>query len=107
LQLELAHDALVGRRLVDLAAALALALRDVHRDVGVAEQLLGRIVACPAVRERDAEARPRVDLLALDAERLLERAHDPPPAFDRLAWRIAWLTRSLKSARFASPVSES
>ena len=41
LQLEPLDHALVHRRLEDAVAALAVALRHVHRDVGVAEQLLG------------------------------------------------------------------
>ena len=41
LQLEPLDDALVHRRLEDAVAALAVALRHVHGDVGVAEQLLG------------------------------------------------------------------
>ena len=78
LQLEPFDDALVHRRLEDAVAALAVALRHVHRDVGVSEQLL-RVGG--ARRRRPARQMPTlargIDVLAVDLELELERAKDP------------------------------
>ena len=81
-ELKTIHDGLVGGGLVHLAAALAVTLRDVHGDVGVAEQLLGGRLAFLAVRVRHADARADVQLVPVDAERFLERAHDPSGDLD-------------------------
>ena len=56
--------------------------RLVHGDVGVAEQLLGGRLAFLAVRVRHADARADVQLVPVDAERFLERAHDPSGDLD-------------------------
>ena len=55
-QLEPVEHARVHRRLEQAVAALAVALGDVHRGVGVADQLLGACAASPAQRDRDADA---------------------------------------------------
>ena len=64
-------DRRVHRRLEDRDAALAGCLGGVHRDVGVAQQLVG-VLADPAA-DGDADAAADRDLLALDRERDLQR----------------------------------
>jgi hypothetical protein len=64
------HDRVVHRRLEDDDAPLAARLRRIHGDVGVAEEVAcgvdARTTGC------DPDARPDVDLAALDLE---QRAH--------------------------------
>ena len=69
-QLGAGHHRLVHRRLEDDDPALAAGLRRVHRDVGVAQQVAGRLDARPAGGHADAG--PDVDVATLDLE---ERAH--------------------------------
>ena len=62
----------VHLRLEDLLLALALGLRAVEREVGVAQQVVGLAAA-----DRDPDAGADVDLAALDLERLVHRLEDP------------------------------
>ena len=75
LELQALERGVVHRGLEDLVAALPPFLRHVHRDVGVAQQLL-HIASTVAVRGRDADRRPHEHLLALEGERVLEHRHD-------------------------------
>ena len=65
----------VHARLEDLDAVLAVALGHVHRDVGVAQQLVGRLVA--RRQHRDPDAGVDEELLAALRERRLERGQQP------------------------------
>ena len=65
----------VHRRVEDRDAALAAGLRRVHRDVGVAQQLVGALDRLAS--DGDADAAADHELLALDRERDLERLDDP------------------------------
>ena len=79
LQLQAPQRRVVHRGLEDLVAALARLLRHVHRDVGVAQELL-RASSPPSPvpsDDGDADARADEDLLALEVERLLQHLHDP------------------------------
>ena len=76
-QLEAFDDALVHRGLEQAVPALAVALRHVHGDVGVPQQLLGILREQVLVAHADADARARVDLLAVDLGRRLELAQQP------------------------------
>jgi hypothetical protein len=58
----------VHRRLEQAVAALAVAVGDVHRRVGVAEQLVG-VGGAAALDHRDAEARAQRQLLAAHGQR--------------------------------------
>ena len=66
----------------DLVAALAVALGRVHRDVGVAQQVLDDAVADLA--DRDADARLHVERLAGDLERLAHGGEHALGDLDRL-----------------------
>src|SRR6185295_1898330 len=61
-------------RLEDLGAAARRLLRRVHRDVGVAEQVVGRLGAGP---EGDADARRDPDRRLVERQGLPERLGDP------------------------------
>ena len=65
------------RRLEHAVTALAVALRHVHRDVRVAEQLLGIRRRGPGTGEADTDAAAWEDLLAVDLDLAFDRAHDP------------------------------
>ena len=56
-------------------ARLAARLGRVHRDVGVAQQVVGRVVLRSAGGDADAGA--HVDFVAVDPERCAQRADDP------------------------------
>jgi hypothetical protein len=76
-QLEALDHPLVHRRLEDAVTPLAVALRHVHRDVGVSQQL-GRVgYVGLAVDEADTDAGAREDLFGLDLRRDLERLQNP------------------------------
>ena len=79
LQLQAPQRGVVHLRLEDLVATLALLLRHVHRDVRVAHECLGRVLAAlpGALGHGDADARADEHLLALQGERDLEHLHDP------------------------------
>ena len=68
-------DRRVHRRVEDRDAALAAGLRRVHRDVGVAEQLVGVLVR--VAPDRDADRSADHEVLAGDGEGHLERLDDP------------------------------
>ena len=68
-------DRRVHRRVEDRDAALAAGLRRVHRDVGVAEQLVGVLVR--VAPDGDADRAADDEVLAGDRERHLERLDDP------------------------------
>ncbi len=74
-ELELVHRCLVHRRLEHLEAALAPALGQVHRDVGVADEVVGR----PVVGAGDgyADAGPHGEAVPAAVERLAEHPKDP------------------------------
>ena len=74
LELEPGDRGRVHLGFVDAVAALPLALRAVHRGVGVAQELVG--VVAVGAGERDAGARVDEDLLARDEERRLERVDE-------------------------------
>ena len=76
-QLQPLEHALVHRRLEDPVAALAVALRHVHGDIGVAEQLLGVGRRAARLDEADADAGAWEHLLAVDLELCLEGAQQP------------------------------
>ena len=84
-QLQAREHALVHRRLEQAVAALAVALGDVHRGVGVADELVG-VGGDLALDDRDAEAasgrRAPSGPAAAAPERLEDRARRcrPPPA---------------------------
>src|SRR3546814_10966971 len=65
----------VHRGLEHLDAALAVGLRRVHGEVGVAEQLVGRHVGVAAGGDADAGA--GVDGAPIDHHRLVESVEDP------------------------------
>src|SRR3954452_3764739 len=67
-QLETREDALVHGRLEQAVAALAVALGDVHRRVGVADELLG-VGRGLALDDRDAHAGACDELLPVERER--------------------------------------
>jgi hypothetical protein len=78
----------LGRRggelgVVDLVAALAVLLGRVHRDVGVAQQVLDEHVL--ALADRQPDARQHLELLAGDVEALAHRGHEPVGDLDGLA----------------------
>jgi hypothetical protein len=75
-QLRPAKQLLVLILLVERETALALALRQVHRDVRVPKQLLG---VASALAQRDPDARPDLDLMAPCRHGLTERLEDAPP----------------------------
>ena len=79
LQFKAAQRGVVHRGLEDLVATLALLLRHVHRDVGVAHERLRDLFAAVTgfLRDGDPDARADENLLALQRERLLEHLHDP------------------------------
>src|SRR5205807_2213229 len=52
-------ETLVEARLVDRVVAALVGLRDVHRDVRIAEEILGRNGMRPRERDRDTRVRPR------------------------------------------------
>ena len=84
-QLEPFEDALVHRLLEDAIAARSVALADVHRGVGVADQLVGiagRLIVVGAA-EGDADARANRHVLAADRDRHLEPAHEALREVDR------------------------
>ena len=76
-QLQPLEHALVHRRLEDPVAALAVPLRDVHGDVGVAKQLFGVRRRAARLDEADADAGAWEHLLAVDLELCLEGAQQP------------------------------
>ena len=68
-------DACVHARLVERVAPLAAALRRVHRDVGIREQLVGR--ARPGATRRDPDARVDHHLASVERERRAQGLDDP------------------------------
>ena len=79
LQLQPSQRRVVHPGFEDLVAVLARFLRDVHRDVGVAEELLRALRPGRAGRTGggDADARADEHLLAVELERRLEGREDP------------------------------
>ena len=75
LEFQALQRGVVHRGLEHLIAALALLLRHVHRDVGVAQQLLGVGHLGALGGDRDADRGPDEDLLAFQAEGRFERLH--------------------------------
>ncbi len=74
-RLEAVDGLLVHRRPVHLEPALPVVLGQVHRQVGVAQQVVGPVARrCP---QGDADAGPYRDVLGGDADRRLERVGDP------------------------------
>ena len=67
------------RRLEHAVLALAVALADVHRRLGVADQLarIAHLADDPREGDRDADARAHEDVLAGDRDRRLEAADQP------------------------------
>ena len=74
LELEQRHGVRVHLLVEHLVARLAVRLRAVHREVRVAEQVVGHVVA--RGRQRDADAGAHEDVLSLQIERALELDHD-------------------------------
>ena len=74
------------RGLEEPVAALAVALGDVHRRVGVADQLVG-VGRRVALGDRDAEAGAQHDLLPVQAQRRHQRLEDPLGGVGRLLRR--------------------
>jgi hypothetical protein len=66
----------VHLRLEQPVATLAVALGDVHRGVGVADQLVGAGGGV-ALGDRDAEAAADEEVLALESQRRGERRENP------------------------------
>ena len=81
-QCQARDDALVHGGLEHAVAALAIALCDVHRGVGVADQLVG-VAGAPGLDDGDAEARADHQLVALERERTADRLEDPLGGLDR------------------------
>ena len=77
LELEPFDDSLVHLGLEHAVAALAVSLRHVHRDICVAEELLGVRGAEGPAGEADSDAGARIHLLRLDVERRLESGEHP------------------------------
>ena len=79
LQLQAPQRGVVHLGFEDLVPALALLLRHVHRDVRVAHQRLGGVLAAlsGALGDGDADARADEHFLAFQRERDLEHLHDP------------------------------
>ena len=79
LQLQPPQRRVVHLGFEDLIAVLPRFLRDVHRDVGVAEELLRSLRTDRPVRTRarDPDARPDEDLLPVELERSVQRLEDP------------------------------
>jgi hypothetical protein len=73
LEFEAFNDRDVHLVLELLVAVLAFALGPVHREVGVAQQLIARVVANT---ERDADAHRGRELLGSDRDRFAQGAHD-------------------------------
>src|SRR5579864_3358649 len=65
--------------------ALAVSLGDVHRGVGVADQLIG-VDRSRLVDHRDAEACLDEDLLAVEVERLVQELDDPLSHVCSILW---------------------
>ena len=82
-QLQAGEHALVHGRLEQAVAALAVALGDVHRGVGVADHLVG-VGAGLVLGDRDAEAAAQRDLLVAGDQRHGERLEDPLGGVGRL-----------------------
>ena len=79
LQLQPPQRRVVHLGFEDLIPVLPRFLRDVHRDVGVAEELLRSLRTDRPVRTRarDPDARPDEDLLPVELERSVQRLEDP------------------------------
>ena len=69
------HRGRLHRRLEDLEPALAAALGEVHRDVRVADELLGGPVV--GAGDGHADAGPHRQAVTADVERLAQRRQDP------------------------------
>ena len=81
-QLEAGHHPVVHGGLEQAVAALALGLGDVHRGVGVADQLVG-VGGVPRLDDRDAEAGADDQVVVVELERAAERVEDPLGGLDR------------------------
>ena len=86
----------VHLRLEDLLLALALRLRPVEREVGVAQQVVGLVAA-----DRDPDAGADEDLATLDPERLVHRLEDAVATGRRAARRRPRAGRRTRRRRSA------
>ena len=77
LQLQPLQRGVVHRGLEQLIPVLALLLREVHRDVGVPQELLGALRHGIGLGDRDPDARADEDLGLVQEERLVEHREDP------------------------------
>ena len=73
---ETGHHPVVHRGLEQAVAALPLGLGDVHRGIGVADQLVG-IGGVARLDDRDAEAGADDQVVVVELERTAERVEDP------------------------------
>ena len=81
-QLQARHDPVVHGGLEQPVAALAVALGDVHRGVGVADQLVG-VGRAPGLGDRDAQAGADDEVVVLELERAADALEDPLGGLDR------------------------